>query len=451
MTARRAMPMARRRTGRERLIGRGLTYLAAVLLALFILAPIYLISVSALTPREDAFTYPHSVVPGELSTETVAFFLGASGVIDAFWRSVLVALITLALSLVIGAPAGYAVARYAFRGRQGYRLLVLSTRAFPIVILAIPLAVTFRAILEPGLRKSVSHLRSFAAIPESERADKAIEIDFDMIPRATYCHPQIASFGYSEAQAKEKGYDVKTSTFPFSANGKAMGLGDAVGFVKIVADATHNEILGAHMIGPDVTELLPERDVNELTALVATRLLALARAPNLVEHLRPEGRVRRWGGSVRQRGEPPPLQPEAERFQDRGELLARAADHRHEFRHHPEAPIAGRSWRCHAATLGPEGNAGADQVRQPAERDRVASVRGTARGGDVHPRGEAVLPTDVGAVRLQQSTGARAARRRQPARTAYRVARATARSRPNRARWRGTSSRGSSCPPPSRG
>ncbi|MCY7396383.1 MAG: dihydrolipoyl dehydrogenase [Nocardioides sp.] len=83
------------------------------------------------------------------------------------------------------------------------------------------------------------------------------EIDFDMIPRATYCQPQIASFGFSEAQAKDKGYDVKTSTFPFSANGKAQGLGDAVGFVKIVADAAHNEIIGAHLIGPDVTELLP--------------------------------------------------------------------------------------------------------------------------------------------------------------------------------------------------
>ena len=57
--------------------------------------------------------------------------------------------------------------------------------------------------------------------------------------------------------AKDKGYDVKTAQFPFSANGKAMGLGDAVGFVKVVADATHNEILGAHLIGPDVTELLP--------------------------------------------------------------------------------------------------------------------------------------------------------------------------------------------------
>jgi dihydrolipoamide dehydrogenase len=83
------------------------------------------------------------------------------------------------------------------------------------------------------------------------------EINFDMIPRATFCQPQIGSFGYSEEQAKEKGYDVKTATFPFSANGKAQGLGDAVGFVKVVADAEHNEILGAHMIGPEVTELLP--------------------------------------------------------------------------------------------------------------------------------------------------------------------------------------------------
>ncbi len=86
---------------------------------------------------------------------------------------------------------------------------------------------------------------------------ETIEIDFDMIPRATYCQPQIASFGYSEAQARDKGYDVKVAKFPFSANGKAQGLGDAVGFVKIVADATHNEIVGAHLIGPDVTELLP--------------------------------------------------------------------------------------------------------------------------------------------------------------------------------------------------
>jgi dihydrolipoamide dehydrogenase len=86
---------------------------------------------------------------------------------------------------------------------------------------------------------------------------ETMEINFDMIPRATFCQPQIASFGYSEAQAKEKGYDVKVASFPFSANGKARGMAEGVGFVKIVADAEHNEIVGAHMIGPEVTELLP--------------------------------------------------------------------------------------------------------------------------------------------------------------------------------------------------
>jgi len=82
-------------------------------------------------------------------------------------------------------------------------------------------------------------------------------IDYGFIPRATYCHPQIASMGQSEQQAKDAGHEIKVATFPFSANGKAQGLGETVGFVKIVADAERNEILGAHMVGPNVTELLP--------------------------------------------------------------------------------------------------------------------------------------------------------------------------------------------------
>src|SRR4051794_22714653 len=86
---------------------------------------------------------------------------------------------------------------------------------------------------------------------------ETMPVAYDFVPRATYCQPQIGSFGYSEEQAREKGYDVKTATFPFSANGKAQGLGEAVGFVKVVADAEYNEIIGAHLIGPDVTELLP--------------------------------------------------------------------------------------------------------------------------------------------------------------------------------------------------
>ncbi|WP_330305211.1 MULTISPECIES: dihydrolipoyl dehydrogenase [unclassified Streptomyces] len=87
---------------------------------------------------------------------------------------------------------------------------------------------------------------------------ETMELDYMMVPRATYCQPQVASFGWTEAQAREKGFDVKVAKFPFTANGKAHGLGDATGFVKVISDAKYGELLGAHMIGPDVTELLPE-------------------------------------------------------------------------------------------------------------------------------------------------------------------------------------------------
>ncbi|HSF36747.1 MAG TPA: FAD-dependent oxidoreductase, partial [Nocardioides sp.] len=105
----------------------------------------------------------------------------------------------------------------------------------------------------------LAHVAEAMGIVAAETINGAetMPVEYDFVPRATYCMPQIASFGYSEAQAKEKGYDVKTATFPFTANGKAMGLGEAIGFVKVVADAEHNEIIGTHMIGPDVTELLP--------------------------------------------------------------------------------------------------------------------------------------------------------------------------------------------------
>ena len=105
----------------------------------------------------------------------------------------------------------------------------------------------------------LAHVAEAMGIVAAETINGAetMPVAFDFVPRATYCNPQIASFGYSEAQAQEKGYDVKTASFPFSANGKAMGLGEPMGFVKVVADAEHNEIIGAHMIGPSVTELLP--------------------------------------------------------------------------------------------------------------------------------------------------------------------------------------------------
>lgn len=87
---------------------------------------------------------------------------------------------------------------------------------------------------------------------------ETIELDFEMMPRATYCQPQVASFGLTEVEARQRGYDVNVAKFPFQANGKAHGLGDYVGFVKLISDKKYGEFLGAHMIGPDVTELLPE-------------------------------------------------------------------------------------------------------------------------------------------------------------------------------------------------
>ncbi|MET8676849.1 dihydrolipoyl dehydrogenase [Streptomyces sp. NPDC004647] len=93
---------------------------------------------------------------------------------------------------------------------------------------------------------------------ETIGAVETMEIDFLMVPRATYCQPQIASFGYTEAQARDAGFDVQAVKFPFMANGKAHGLGEAAGFVKVISDRRHGEILGAHLIGPEVTELLPE-------------------------------------------------------------------------------------------------------------------------------------------------------------------------------------------------
>jgi len=106
----------------------------------------------------------------------------------------------------------------------------------------------------------LAHVASAMGIVAAENIAgvETVTLDYDMMPRATYCHPQTASFGYTEAQAKEKGYDVSVGEFPFQANGKALGLGDYQGFVKIVSDKKYGEILGAHMVGPDVSELLPE-------------------------------------------------------------------------------------------------------------------------------------------------------------------------------------------------
>jgi dihydrolipoamide dehydrogenase len=111
-------------------------------------------------------------------------------------------------------------------------------------------------------------------------------LNYRMLPRCTYCQPQVASFGYTEQQAKEAGYEINVGRFPFQPNGKALGLGERDGFVKIIADKRYGEILGAHMVGPEVTELLPELTLAQMAELTAEEIARNVHAhPTLSEVL----------------------------------------------------------------------------------------------------------------------------------------------------------------------
>lgn len=122
----------------------------------------------------------------------------------------------------------------------------------------------------------LAHVGSAMGIVCAERiaGHETVTLDYEMMPRATYCSPQVASFGLSESQARERGYDVKVGRFPFQANGKALGLGEYEGWVKLVINDKFGEILGASLVGPEVTELLPELTLArmmELTPLEIAR------------------------------------------------------------------------------------------------------------------------------------------------------------------------------------
>ncbi|HEU0297240.1 MAG TPA: dihydrolipoyl dehydrogenase [Anaerolineales bacterium] len=134
----------------------------------------------------------------------------------------------------------------------------------------------------------LAHVGSAMGIVAAENIAGAetITLDYEMLPRATYCQPQIASFGLTEAQAKERGHNIKIGRFPFQANGKALGLGDYAGWVKLVVDEKYGEILGAHMIGPEVTELLPELTLAHLMELTPHEIARNVHAhPSLSEVL----------------------------------------------------------------------------------------------------------------------------------------------------------------------
>ena len=101
---------------------------------------------------------------------------------------------------------------------------------------------------------------------------ETVELDYRMMPRATYSVPQVASFGYTEEEAKAAGYEINVGQFPFIANGRALGIGEKDGFVKIISDAKYGELLGAHMVGPDVAEMLPELTLAQQMEMTAEEI-----------------------------------------------------------------------------------------------------------------------------------------------------------------------------------
>lgn len=145
------------------------------------------------------------------------------------------------------------------------------------------------AIGDVTMKLALAHVAEAMGIIAAEQIAGAptIELEFDMLPRATYCQPQIASFGYSEKQAREKGYDINVAKFPFQANAKAHGIGDANGFVKLISDKKYGEILGAHLIGPEVTELLPELTLARFAELTPNEIARNVHShPSLSEALK---------------------------------------------------------------------------------------------------------------------------------------------------------------------
>ena len=126
-----------------RLLRRTLLYIGATAFALWVLIPIFLIAISSFTPPNEIYAWPKPIIPSRFSLDTMRFFLNSYGVLNSLRNSILVALLTLAFTLAVGAPAGYAVARFFFRGTEAFRLSMLITRMFPTALLAVPLAVTF--------------------------------------------------------------------------------------------------------------------------------------------------------------------------------------------------------------------------------------------------------------------------------------------------------------------
>lgn len=141
-------------------------YVTGVLaLCAWVLVPIYLIGLGAMGGRLAVFKWPKAFAPGEASFAALATFLKIEGVWNAALNSLIAASLTMLFSILLGAPAGYALARFAFRGQSAFRLLVLLTRAFPLAILALPLTVIFIRVGLYDTPFGVSLIHTALALP----------------------------------------------------------------------------------------------------------------------------------------------------------------------------------------------------------------------------------------------------------------------------------------------
>jgi dihydrolipoamide dehydrogenase len=142
------------------------------------------------------------------------------------------------------------------------------------------------AIGDVTMKLPLAHVASHQGVIAAETitGKETHPLNLNNVPRCTYCAPQVASLGLTEAQAKEQGYDVRVGKFPFRANGKALGINEYEGFVKLVVDKKYGEILGAHLVGPEVTDLTGELSLAKSAELTPLEIAHAVHAhPTLTE------------------------------------------------------------------------------------------------------------------------------------------------------------------------
>jgi multiple sugar transport system permease protein len=166
---------------------------ACLAVTAFMVVPIYLIALAAFSSRSALNEFPQRFIPSAFSTETMSTFLSSTGVVPGLINSIAVGIATLVLSLLVGAPAGYAIARFAFPGRNNYQLFLLFTRALPIVVLSVPLAQLFLTVGVYDTPLAVTLLHTALALPTTilltAAVFLAVPVDAEEAARIFGCTP----------------------------------------------------------------------------------------------------------------------------------------------------------------------------------------------------------------------------------------------------------------------